>query len=164
MTASILTGSTLFEAAEALESGATTSEGLTLATLERIEALDHLIRSYVAVDASGALAAATAADARRAAGRVLGPLDGIPIAIKDLFDVCDLPTRANSRTTDGTPRTHDATVVRRLRASGAIIIGKLQMNEFAMGGVSEDDYRPPVRNPWDLTRTTGGSIPALLAH
>ena len=104
------------------------------------------------MDPDGALAAADAADEAIAAGRDLGPLMGVPVAIKDIVDAAGLPTRCGSPAYPATPAATDATLVRRLRRGGAVIVGKTTTHELACGV-----YSPPVSNPWDLGRIPGGS-------
>lgn len=136
------------EAARSIAAGELSPVELTESCLERVEALDESIRAFITVDSSGALVQARAASERVG----LGPLHGIPVAIKDLIDVAGLPTTAASRFLhDNVPRV-DAPVVARLRAAGAVILGKTNTQEFAYGVVSA-----PTRNPWDLGRIPGGS-------
>ena len=143
---------TVPEAARALRSGRTTSRELTEASLAAAAALDADLSAFVIVDADGALAAADAADEAIAAGRDLGPLMGVPVGIKDIVDVAGLPTRCGSPAYPAIPAATDATLVRRLRHSGAVIVGKTATHELACGV-----YSPPVSNPWDLSRIPGGS-------
>lgn len=152
-----LSGLSLTEAADRLRGGAISAAELTRAYLDRIADLDGRLRSFITVTAERAEADARRADAALRGGRPLGPLHGVPLAVKDLLDTADVRTTANSRLqAEHVPRA-DATVVRRLSEAGAVLLGKLQMNEFAMGTTAEDDLRPPARNPWDLERTPGGS-------
>ena len=140
------------EAGRALRSGRTTSRELAEASLAAATALDGELAAFVALDPDGALEAADAADAAIAAGRDLGPLMGVPVAIKDIVDVAGLPTRCGSLAYPATPAATDATLVRRLRQGGAVIVGKTTTHELACGV-----YSPPVSNPWDLGRIPGGS-------
>jgi aspartyl-tRNA(Asn)/glutamyl-tRNA(Gln) amidotransferase subunit A len=152
-----LTSLSLLDTAALLRDRAVSSQDLTRAYLSRIDALDGELRNYLTVTREQALAEAAQADAEIAASGWRGPLHGMPIAVKDLFDTAGVLTTANSHVlADNVPAT-DATVVRRMRAAGAVLLGKLQMNEFAMGALYEDDFRPPARNPWDRLRMTGGS-------
>jgi aspartyl-tRNA(Asn)/glutamyl-tRNA(Gln) amidotransferase subunit A len=147
-----LEAATIPGAAGALRSGRTTSRELAEASLAAAAALDGELSAFVALDPDGALEAADAADAAIAAGRDLGPLMGVPVAIKDIVDVAGLPTRCGSPAYPATPAATDATLVRRLRHSGAVIVGKTTTHELACGV-----YSPPVSNPWDLDRIPGGS-------
>lgn len=147
----------LREAAALVRGRSVTSRDLTERALTRIAALDGRLRSFITVTADRALADADRADAELASGRPRGPLHGVPIAVKDLFDTAGIATTANSRTRADRVPARDATVVRRLADAGTVLLGKLQMNEFAMGPLYEDDFRPPARNPWDLERMPGGS-------
>ncbi|MBN2886113.1 MAG: Asp-tRNA(Asn)/Glu-tRNA(Gln) amidotransferase subunit GatA [Chromatiaceae bacterium] len=129
---------------------------LTRHYLERIERLDARLNSYITVDAEGALAAAERADEalRRDAA---GPLTGIPIAHKDIFCTAGLRTTCASRMLENFTAPYDATVVERLAAAGAVVLGKTNMDEFAMGSSNETSHFGPVRNPWDAARVPGGS-------
>lgn len=152
-----LHGLSLREAVALVRDRRVSSVELTEEALRRIEALDGRLHAFLAVVADHALAAAAGADAELAAGHEPGPLHGVPVGVKDLFDTAGVATTANSRLRAARVPEQDATVVRRLRDAGAVLIGKLQMNEYAMGPLYEDDFRPPARNPWDLERTPGGS-------
>lgn len=140
-----------------LASGEITSEELTRASLAQIEALNPTLNAFLSIDAEGALATARAIDARRAAGEELGPLAGIPIAVKDNFCTVDFPTTCGSRMLEGWVPPYDSTVIRRLREAGLVIVGKTNMDEFAMGSSTETSYFGPTRNPWDTERIPGGS-------
>jgi len=128
---------------------------LTTHLLARLAAHEHLGTSLV-IDADGALLAARAADARRAGGDA-GPLVGVPIAHKDIFVTRGLPTTAGSRMLAGYRSPFDATVVARLGEAGAVTLGKLNCDEFAMGSSNENSAWKPVKNPWDESRVPGGS-------
>jgi aspartyl-tRNA(Asn)/glutamyl-tRNA(Gln) amidotransferase subunit A len=148
-----LTKLTIAEAARRLRAGEISSVELTNAVLARIAATEPAIHAYVIVLEQQALAAAQRADAELRAGKDRGPLHGIPIAVKDIFDMAGLPTRCGSAVRrDVSAATTDAAVVTCLREAGAVIVGKTVTHEFAAGVIS-----PPARNPWDPTRIPGGS-------
>ncbi|MEE4278485.1 MAG: Asp-tRNA(Asn)/Glu-tRNA(Gln) amidotransferase subunit GatA [Halieaceae bacterium] len=146
----------LREHSEALAAGETSSEALTLDYLARIDALDAQLNSFITVDRDGALAQARAADERRARGEA-GPLTGIPIAHKDIFCTRGLRTSCASRMLDNFTPPYDATVVERLADAGVVVLGKTNMDEFAMGSSNETSYYGACRNPWDPQRVPGGS-------
>jgi aspartyl-tRNA(Asn)/glutamyl-tRNA(Gln) amidotransferase subunit A len=127
------------------------------ASLERIERLDGRLHAFLRVDAKGALAQAEAADRRRSSGHPAGVLDGVPVALKDLFLTEGLPTTAGSRILEGFIAPYDGTVVKLLKAAGLPILGKLNMDEFAMGSSTENSAFFPTRNPWNLEMSPGGS-------
>jgi aspartyl-tRNA(Asn)/glutamyl-tRNA(Gln) amidotransferase subunit A len=127
------------------------------ALLARLEARDGTIHSMIAIDSARAKAAAFEADAAYAAGAPRGPLDGIPVAIKDVIDVAGLPTTCHSRLLLNNIAVHDAAVVATLRRAGAIILGKSTTHEFAIGGPAFDLPFPPARNPWKVAHHPGGS-------
>ncbi len=147
---------TLSQLAAGLERGDFSSVELTQALLDRIERLDPALNAFVTVTAERALAAAAAADAARVAGNA-GPLNGLPIAHKDIFCTRDILTTCGSRMLENFVSPYDATVVERLANAGAVVLGKTNMDEFAMGSSNETSYYGPVKNPWDLERSPGGS-------
>ena len=147
---------TLAELSQKLASGQTTSTALTQHALNRIEAHTSL-GAFLHVDAKGALAEAAASDERRETAQALGPLDGIPMAHKDIFVTVDHPTTAASKMLKGYMSPFDATVVDKLNRAGTVSLGKLNCDEFAMGGANENSAYQVARNPWDTTRIPGGS-------
>jgi aspartyl-tRNA(Asn)/glutamyl-tRNA(Gln) amidotransferase subunit A len=142
--------------AEGLRAGEFSSRELTAHYLERIDRLDPELNSLITVCAEPALAAADAADARLAAGQA-GPLTGLPLIHKDIFCTRGTRTSCGSRMLDRFVAPYDATVVARLEAQGMVMLGKANMDEFAMGSSNETSWYGPVRNPWDRARVPGGS-------
>jgi aspartyl-tRNA(Asn)/glutamyl-tRNA(Gln) amidotransferase subunit A len=147
---------TIGELRGALDAGLASAVGLTEQALERARAARSLA-SFVHLRPERALAEAAEADARRARGAVLGPLDGIPVAIKDLLVHEGEPCTCASRILEGFVAPYQGTAVARLRAAGAVIVGRTNMDEFAMGSSTEQSCYGPTRNPWDPSRTPGGS-------
>jgi aspartyl-tRNA(Asn)/glutamyl-tRNA(Gln) amidotransferase subunit A len=148
---------TIESAADHLRRGDVTAEGLLEESLAAIDAHGARTNAFIVVDAAGARAAARAADAERARGVDRGPLHGIPISIKDLIDVAGFPTTAASKVRADHTATEDAPIIRMLRGHGAVLIGKTNLHEFALGTTSEDSAYGPVRNPLDVARSPGGS-------
>ncbi|WP_250284851.1 MULTISPECIES: Asp-tRNA(Asn)/Glu-tRNA(Gln) amidotransferase subunit GatA [unclassified Frankia] len=143
--------------AAAIAAGELSALEVTQAALDRIAKVDDRINAFLHVDVDGALAAARDVDRRRALGETLGPLAGVPLALKDVFTARGMPTTCGSRILEGWYPPYDATVVAKLRAAGVIIIGKVNMDEFAMGSSTENSAYGPTRNPWDTDRIPGGS-------
>jgi len=141
----------------ALTSGATTAASLAEAHYDRIAAVDPSIHSYLALSRERALTQAIAVDAAAKAGNPLGPLAGVPIGIKDVLTMKGIPTTAGSLILKDYHPPYDATSVAKLEAAGAILLGKLNCDEFAMGSSNENSAYGPVHNPRDLTRVPGGS-------
>src|SRR5580692_1041816 len=157
MASTELTRMTAAELAAAGASGETSAVDVTQARLDRLEAVDSSVHAFLHVAPEAALAAAGAVDARRAAGEPLGPLAGVPLALKDLFTTTDMPTTCGSRILAGWQPPYDATITSRLRDAGVVILGKTNMDEFAMGSSTENSAFGPSRNPWDLSLVPGGS-------
>ncbi len=147
---------TLEQAHALLQRGEISSVELTQALLDRIAVKDKEIFAYLTVTAEDALAAARQADARRAAGEDT-PLLGIPIAIKDIIHIRGVPTTCGSRILEGFVPAFSATVIHRLQAAGAVLLGKTNTDEFAMGSSTENSAYFTTRNPWNLERVPGGS-------
>jgi aspartyl-tRNA(Asn)/glutamyl-tRNA(Gln) amidotransferase subunit A len=148
---------TIHELASAFAKGAESPVAVTEAYLDRIGALDARVGAYLTVTRDEALAAARASEARHRAGTALSPLDGAPIALKDVFCTRGVRTTCGSRILESYVPPYDATMVARLRAAGAVILGKTNMDEFAMGSSTEHSAFHVTRNPWDLARVPGGS-------
>jgi aspartyl-tRNA(Asn)/glutamyl-tRNA(Gln) amidotransferase subunit A len=145
------------ELGQGLRSGAFTAGEVTRSALGRIAEMDGAVHAFVRVEAEAAVTAARQADAELRGGHDRGPLHGIPYATKDIYDVAGLPTTCHSRLRLNHVAEADAAVTERLRASGAILVGKLATFEFALGGTSFDLPFPPARNPWNLDHIPGGS-------
>jgi aspartyl-tRNA(Asn)/glutamyl-tRNA(Gln) amidotransferase subunit A len=147
---------TITELAAGLRQGEFSSTELTRHYLTRIERHDPAFNSFITVTADAALVSAQQADAALSRGEG-GPLTGIPIAHKDIFCTNGVRTSCGSRMLDNFVAPYDATVVERLAAAGAVVLGKTNMDEFAMGSSNETSFYGPVKNPWDTTRVPGGS-------
>jgi aspartyl-tRNA(Asn)/glutamyl-tRNA(Gln) amidotransferase subunit A len=149
-------GKTLAGIARALRAGEFSSAELATHLLARIGRLDSELNAFLTLTEEAALATAREADAQLAAGRG-GPLTGVPIAHKDIFCTAGVRTSCGSRMLDNFISPYDATVVERLKTAGTVMLGKTNMDEFAMGSSNETSFYGPVRNPWDLKRVPGGS-------
>ena len=152
-----LSGRTASELAALVRAGEVSAVEVADAHLARIGELDGAIRSFLSVRPDVARAAAAGVDAARSRGEELGPLAGVPVAVKDMFCTTDFPTTAGSRILEGWQPPYDSTAVARLRAAGAVVIGKTNLDEFAMGSSTENSGYFPTANPWDTTRVPGGS-------
>ena len=148
---------TAAQMADALAKGETTSVELTQAHLDRIAAVDGQVKAFLHVDSEGALAQAKDVDARRKSGEKLSAIAGVPLALKDVLAQKGVPTTAGSKILQGWRPPYDSTVVSKLKDAGVVIMGKTNMDEFAMGSSTENSGYGPTFNPWDLTRTPGGS-------
>src|SRR5436190_7199113 len=147
----------IVDLARAIRAGATTSQAATERCLTAIRERDRSINAFITVLAESALDAADTADRELRAGRDRGLLHGVPISIKDLLDMSGLPTTAASHVRRGHVAARDATVVARLRDAGAVLVGKTNLHEFALGTTNEESAYGPVHHPLDDTRSPGGS-------
>lgn len=145
------------EMAAALTSGEISSVELTQQHLDRINQVDKDVHAFLHVDTEGALAQARDVDSKRKSGEKLSPLAGVPLALKDVLVQKGVPTTCGSKMLEGWRPPYDSTVVTRLRENGIVILGKTNMDEFAMGSSTENSAYGPTHNPWDLTRIPGGS-------
>jgi AtzE family amidohydrolase len=150
--------SSALDVARAVAGGAMSAVAVTEAALARIEKLNPVLNAFTDVTAARARKRAAALDAQRAAGGSLGPLAGVPFAVKNLFDVAGLPTLAGSKINrDLPPAQRDSPLIARLEAAGAVLVGALNMGEYAYDFTGENVHDGPSRNPHDATRMTGGS-------
>ncbi len=154
---SALTSLTLDEAAQLVRQRKVSPVELAEACLERITRLDHRINAFITISSGPAMEQARAAEKALRSRRRLGPLHGIPIALKDNIDTAGVPTTAASALFEQRVPEQDAEIVKRLAAAGAVIVGKLNLHEFAYGASSVVSHFSPVRNPWNLNSITGGS-------
>ena len=148
---------TITSAAARIRQGTLRSEALVQALLGRVDALNPKLNAFITVRREQALREAAALDAEAKQGQFRGPLHGVPIAVKDNIDTAGTRTTVASMVFDDRVPTDDAFVVSRLRAAGAVVLGKTNLHEFAMGGTSATSYFGPVHNPWALDRVAGGS-------
>ena len=156
MTADILTA-TAADLGRRIAARELTAVEVTEAFLAQIERVDGDVHAFLHVDAEGARAQAAAVDARLDAGEELGPLAGVPIAVKDLFCQAGVPTTAASKILEGWRPPYSATIVQRVLDAGLVVLGKTNLDEFAMGSSTETSAYGTTRNPWDLDRIPGGS-------
>ncbi|HEV2137432.1 MAG TPA: amidase [Nitrososphaerales archaeon] len=148
---------TIQELAEAYSAGSTLPVAATKAYLSRIEQLNPKLNCFITVLADSALKAAANSEQRFKSGNPLGPLDGIPVAIKDIIYIEGVRCTAGSKILANNVATYDASVVKKLKEAGAVIVGTTNLHEFAAGVTSENPHYGPVRNPWDVSRIAGGS-------
>ncbi len=140
-----------------IAAGEVSAREVTTAHLDQIAAVDDRVRAFLYVDTERALAAADAVDARRSAGDTLGPLAGVPLAMKDIFTMTGAPTTCGSRILEGWMPPYSSTITEKLRAAGVVVLGKTNMDEFAMGSSTENSGYFTTSNPWDTSRIPGGS-------
>jgi aspartyl-tRNA(Asn)/glutamyl-tRNA(Gln) amidotransferase subunit A len=145
------------ELAAAVAAGEASAVEIASAHLDRIAAVDDKVRAFLHVAADEALAQAREIDRKRAAGEPLGALAGVPVAVKDLFTTVGMPTTCGSKILEGWVPPYESTITQRLRAAGAVLIGKTNMDEFAMGSSTENSGFWTSHNPWDLSKVPGGS-------
>ena len=143
--------------ASALSAGEITSVELTQAHLDQIARVDRDVHAFLHVDTDGAIAQARAVDEKRKSGEKVSPLAGVPLALKDVLVQKGIPTTCGSKMLEGWRPPYDSTVVTRLKENGIVILGKTNMDEFAMGSSTENSAYGPTHNPWDLSRIPGGS-------
>jgi len=148
---------TISQLAAALDAGETTAVAITQAIIDRTAAVDGQVNAFLSYDAADALAQARDSDERRTAGQSRGPLDGVPVGIKDVLAVKDQPLGCASKMLEGYVSPFDATCVAKLREAGAVIWGRLNMDEFAMTSSTENSAYQTTANPWDLATIPGGS-------
>lgn len=145
------------EMAAAMAAGEITSEKLTQQHFDRIAEVDAEVHAFLHLDHAGALAQARSVDEARGRGEKVGPLAGVPLALKDIIVQKDVPTTAGSKILEGWRPPYDATIVTKMKNAGIVILGKTNCDEFAMGSSTENSAYGPTHNPWDLSRIPGGS-------
>ena len=145
------------ELSQDLQAGTVSSVEITQAMIDRINAVDKQVHAFLHMDEQDALAQAKASDERRAKGECVSPLDGVPVGMKDVIAVKDQPLTAASKILENYRSPYDATVVRKLKEAGAVVAGRLNLDEFAMGSSTENSAYGPTRNPWNLDCVPGGS-------
>jgi aspartyl-tRNA(Asn)/glutamyl-tRNA(Gln) amidotransferase subunit A len=148
---------TAADTAAAIAAGQVSAVEVAQAHLDRIDAVDGAVRAFLHLDADNALSAAAEVDRRRAAGDELSPLAGVPLAMKDVVVTRGVPTTSGSKILEGWLPPYDATVTRLVKEAGLVMLGKTNMDEFAMGSSTENSAYHPTHNPWDLNRIPGGS-------
>ena len=141
-----------------LQAGTVSSVEITQAVIDRIDAVDGQVHAFLHIDKEDALAQAKASDERRAKGKSLSPLDGVPVGMKDVIAVKDQPLSAASKILENYRSPYDATVVRKLKEAGAVVAGRLNLDEFAMGSSTENSAYGPTRNPWNLDCVPGEAV------
>lgn len=152
-----LTNLTAAQLADGIKTKQYSAVEVAQAHLDRISAVDVKLNAFLHVDSAGAIAQAKAVDEKLAAGEKLGPLAGVPVAVKDIFTQKDIPTTCGSKILENWRPPYDSTVVTRMKQAGMVLLGKVNMDEFAMGSSTETSAYGPTTNPWDLTRIPGGS-------
>ena len=157
MDSNSLISKTATELSGELEAGSCKAEEIARAYLEQIDRVDGKVHAFLHRDDEDFLAQAKASDQRRAKGETLGPLDGIPVGLKDAISVEGQPLTAASKILQDYVSPYDATVTRKLKEAGAVIGGRLNLDEFAMGSSTENSAYGPTRNPWNLECVPGGS-------
>ncbi len=148
---------TASEISQGLEKGSFSSQEVTNAYLSRIRRVDQRVHAFLSIDEEDMLLQAKSSDQRRTSGNCLGPLDGVPVCLKDVISAKDQPLTAASRILKNYRSPYDATVTLKLKNAGAVVGGRLNLDEFAMGSSTENSAFGPTRNPWDLERVPGGS-------
>lgn len=148
---------TAAELHDAYRAGTLTPTQVVSSLIDRVAEKNPALNAFISLDAEAAMAEAKIATAEIAAGRIRGPLHGVPIGVKDIIDIAGTPTSCHSKVMAGHRAAADAEVIRRLRGAGAVLFGKLSLHEFAIGGPSFDLPFPPARNPWNTAHHPGGS-------